>query len=372
MRHLLVAGVFVLALTAPAAAREEKKEDWSRSTEQGVAAAELPEETTVEFEVGDYVAPPRTITDVAALLAQHGQTNAAEVARNRKVASAEPPADASDGTLAEFYRKRGVAAGALGRVKDQIDDLDRALEFAERGGTNTDDILFNLGHAHWAAGNFRQAIEYRKLSIVKTPRKRIASLLIRHGSIAIFEARSGNFEAAQESLDRAENQYRSFRKLGVWAAILRAHISWVKGELYQRQGRYAEAETHFRRGLAMIEADIERGTEAAAYRLYSLSDTRALYKAEFHGLLASSLMRQDRLTEAEIEARNALRTYLRLFGRDSPYTAGQLTGVLVVPDLERPDVDRPSRHRAIQYESEWFDPADLCHMENRSTVHIEQ
>ena len=144
----------------------------------------------------------------------------------------------------------------------------------------------------------------------------------------MFEARSGNFEAAQESLDRAKDfltrvhKWRDQR----WAPVMRAHVSWAKGDLNQQQGRYAEAEGYFRRGLAVIDADIENGTESSTNNLYSLSDTRVIYKAELHGMLAGVLMRQDRLTEAEIEARNALRTYLRLFGRDSPYTAGQLTG----------------------------------------------
>lgn len=153
--RLIASAAVVATLATPAAAREEKKEEWSKPAEEATASAEPAAVVDAEFDADNFIAPPRTITDVAALLEQHEQTNADEVARHREIASAEPPADASDGTLAEFYRKRGVAAGALGRVKDQIDDLERALEFAERGGTNTADILFNLGHAHWAAGNFR-------------------------------------------------------------------------------------------------------------------------------------------------------------------------------------------------------------------------
>ena len=46
--------------------------------EQTTAAAAQPDGTReIEFDIGDYVAPPRTITDVTALLEQHQQTNLA-------------------------------------------------------------------------------------------------------------------------------------------------------------------------------------------------------------------------------------------------------------------------------------------------------
>ena len=76
----------------------------------------------------------------------------------------------------------------------------------------------------------------------------------------------------------------------------------------------------------MIDADIARGNDPRGGLLYSLADLLVLYKADTHGLLAGTLVRQDRLVEAEIEVRKALETYLRRFGRNSPYTALQLTG----------------------------------------------
>ena len=106
----------------------EVQGDRSGSAETVTAPTEPAEAIVVEFKIGDFVPPPRTITDVAALLDQHGQTNAAELARHRKIANAEPPADASDRKLAEFYRKRGVVRGALGQIEEQIRDLETALD----------------------------------------------------------------------------------------------------------------------------------------------------------------------------------------------------------------------------------------------------
>ena len=96
------------------------------------------------------------------------ETNTAELAKHRKIANAEPPAEASDWKLTEFYRKRGIAAGAVGWVNKQIDDLERALEFAERAKINSADIHFGLSVAHLFAGNFRKTIEHRKTSISNT------------------------------------------------------------------------------------------------------------------------------------------------------------------------------------------------------------
>ena len=326
-RPIAVAAVVVL-LIGPAAAREEKKEDWSKPAEAAAAPIEPAEETTVEFDVGDYVAPPRTITDVAALLAQHEQTNAAELARHREIANAEPPADASDRKLAEFYRKRGIAAGALGWVNKQIDDLERALEFAKRAKINSADIHFALSVAHLFAGNFRKTIEHRKTSISKTARKRSTSLAIRHSGLAQFKAQLGDFKGAEESLKHAKEYLAASNRSRnrTWLPLSRAQVQMGEGNLLKTRGLYKEAEAHLRRGLEIIESDIESGTDAKSASLYSLSDVRVLFKAEFHGFLAFVLVRQERLIEAEIEARNGLTTYLRRFGRESQYTAHQLSG----------------------------------------------
>jgi len=316
-------------LAGPAAGREEKKEDWSKSAEQTTAPAAQSDATPeIEFDVGDFVAPPRTITDVAALLEQHGQTNAAELAKHREIASAEPPAEASDWKLTEFYRKRGIAAGALGRVKKQIDDLERALAFAKRAKVNSADIHFALSVAHLYAGSFRKAIEHRKISISKTARKRTISLVARHGGLAQFKAQFGDFKGAEESLKRAKDYLAASNRSRdrAWLPLTRALVQMSEGNLLKTRGLYKEAEAHLRRGLEIIESDIESGTDATSASLYRLSDLRVLFKAEFHGFLAFVLARQERLIEAEIEARNGLTTSLRRFGRESQYTAHQLSG----------------------------------------------
>ena len=326
LERLIALAAVVALLAGPATAREEKKEDWSKPAETFTAPTEQAEETVVEFDVGDYVVPPRRITDIAALLVQHKQTNAAELARHREIASAEPPADASDHKFAEFYRKRGVARGALGLVQAQIQDLEIALEFAVRAGMNTSEIHFNLSHAHWNAGNFRKAVEHRKTSITKTDPNRVISLTARWGALSMYEASMGDFEAAQDALDRAREFARAMRSSRNWQKVGRYMMYVAEGAISQLQGRHEQAEEVYRRGLGKVDDDITDGVDDRAYTLYTLGDILLLYKAEFHNELARVLSRLDRLTEAEIEMRHGLQTYLGRFGRDSQYTARHLRG----------------------------------------------
>ena len=157
-----------------------------------------------------------------------------------------------------------------------------------------------------------------------TPRKKQGRLVSRYAQLAVYLTDLGDIEAAEESLASARTYMRNLQKWGEWAILPRIHLKFVEGILLQKRGRYAAAEEVFRKGLREADRAITRGTDAPAVFIYSLADVLVLFKADFHGMLAKTFVGQNRLVEAEIEARNGLETYLRRFGRDSPYTARQL------------------------------------------------
>jgi tetratricopeptide (TPR) repeat protein len=73
-----------------------------------------------------FVAPPRTIADITAILDQE-KPDPAKRAKAEAEAVAEPSAKADRATLKDFYRRRAQARMSLGRLKEAVADCERAL-----------------------------------------------------------------------------------------------------------------------------------------------------------------------------------------------------------------------------------------------------
>src|SRR5579863_9417622 len=81
--------------------------------EKKVVSVEEAKKVTAAFEGTGFVAPPRTITDITAILDQQ-KPDPAE--RDRAIARAEakPPSGLDDNQLVDFYRNRSGANLAIG------------------------------------------------------------------------------------------------------------------------------------------------------------------------------------------------------------------------------------------------------------------
>jgi hypothetical protein len=98
-----------------------------------VAVAVPVEKTTVEPVLdatpASFVAPPRTINDVTAIL-DGEKPDATKIEALKAAADAKPPAGKSQQDLAWFYYTRASARAQLGRVNDAIEDANKAIEVA--------------------------------------------------------------------------------------------------------------------------------------------------------------------------------------------------------------------------------------------------
>ena len=73
-----------------------------------------------------FVAPPRTIADITAIL-DNEKPDEAKIAARKAQADATPPSDLSGAKLAQFYYDRGAARALLGRNKEAVaDEIGRA------------------------------------------------------------------------------------------------------------------------------------------------------------------------------------------------------------------------------------------------------
>lgn len=68
------------------------------------------------FEKQAFVAPPRTITDVTAILNKEKREQRPQTAANDEMTTREPPKTTDKQQLAEFYFSRGRAAQKTGRA----------------------------------------------------------------------------------------------------------------------------------------------------------------------------------------------------------------------------------------------------------------
>ena len=93
-----------------------------------------------------FVAPPRAISDVTAILDSE-MPDPAKIEQLTKEADAEPRAGISRHELARFHHARAIARNQLGRLKESIADAEAALELAR---DNSDANSLGGGRGLWA------------------------------------------------------------------------------------------------------------------------------------------------------------------------------------------------------------------------------
>jgi len=282
---------------------------------------------TANFSKQGFVAPPRSVNDILALLDQE-KPDPVKALANVREADAQPPGKASDGDLASFYQDRGLAAARLGRTRQQIDDLTKAVDYAHKAPESVDysRLLQQLSLAHLRAGNRVEGVRYRKLQQAEheganSQRGRLFGV---YASMVTILADEGDIDGAKKYLEKISD-------------LLAQSMSWNKGNAYAANGQVWEAT--YMTGSAMVaektgqlaKAEDLRRREVAAYETVSAAaaereDAERLANNRDQALRALShvLAEQNRVVEAEIAARQALLNRLRALGRYAPETAEAL------------------------------------------------
>ena len=108
-----------------------------------------------------FIPPPRRIDDVTNILDQNPPDPAA-VQRLIATADAVPPATASKVKLQDFYYQRGMAAAKLGRYRQSLMDLRKAVSLIGNFSSRTPTInkmLIELALAEVRVNSFKAGIE---------------------------------------------------------------------------------------------------------------------------------------------------------------------------------------------------------------------
>ena len=267
------------------------------------------------------------------------------------LARSDPPKDASLIVLADFYNRRTTAADTLGLVTQAIEDSRTAVKFLERmadwkGGRLPSGDRLRSGRIHrWRAnlemkfGNFRNAIEGLERAMHGGTRyvTNLPEPLVKAYTI------SGDLDGARRTKRIADAQIAkilaSGRGRGMTVPQRRISSRMISAlmevHLFNAEGRWREAERSLR---VVIEQQ----------RLYPSVDANRHPLEIFHSLkdLARNLMRQGRLMEAEITAREGLLGVLGISGKYTIAAAEYVQGLAQVLEAQGRHEDSASLLRA--------------------------
>jgi len=275
-----------------------------------------------------FVAPPRTIADVAAILDSE-KPDPAKIAKRKADADAPPPSNASNAQLADFYRERGSARALLARNKEALADGLQALAIAQRGVEPR--LLTRI----------RQfvALEYRALgdpkdsiaalqAIVRDadePGRRgslinalalITQTLISVGDVNQAAVYAGRIEQRlQEARGSPNPRWRE--AYAVYGNSWEGDGARVKGYVLEARGQYAEAEAAYKRAYAFKRAslkDLHKWDFPPPPEQIVLAADQVLLG------IARVKAKQGRRSEAEADTRVALLEELKSQGKYAPPT----------------------------------------------------
>lgn len=287
-----------------------------------------------------FVAPPRTITDITAILDSE-KPDPARVAAQRAEAEAVPPAKASHLELARFYYKRGSARFKLGQLKEALADADSAVQNAHGGGDVH--LLGRLeqfaGLLYSAAGEPKRALEIFQQQTRDSNAPGAKGFLFGvYRQISEFYVQMGDLAQAEAYLQRNRALIQEARTSGLpgWRTSyatkgqsFEADFERHRAEIFEARGQYKDAENSYRlaeqRRIASIKGILAAPDPPPESQMRQAADRMVTGQARMKA-------KQGRLAEAEADARRALLSRLKDDGKYNPTTTtyiGTLAAILI-------------------------------------------
>ncbi len=288
-----------------------------------------------------FIAPPRTIADITAILDSE-KPDAAKIAARQAAADAPPPNNASSAKLTQFYYDRGATRALLARNKDALADELEALTIAKNGVDFI--VLARVRNAaaqqYKALGDPKQAMAMydstiREGNVVGNGRRgsvivamtNLAQVLISIGKIDQASAYAGHVEAlVQEARGSPAPLWRA--AYPIYANTWESDIDLVRALVFEARGQYAEAEGAYRRAEAFRRASLK---DLAHFYDFPPPPEQFVLLADNDRLsIARNEAKQGRLSEAEADARTALLEVLKQLGKYAPATPRFIIGLAAV------------------------------------------
>jgi len=248
-------------------------------------------------DVPTFVPPPRRIDDILTILEQPGQFDKAVTEKLKARADAEIPENA-DG---RFFTGRGTAASELGRLQQALDDYNEAMRRMEEAGVHNPNVMRFLAAVESRIGNFSRAVELLEESLKISENPSTYARLVNNYVLM------GKLEKADQTVRNAVQFCAISQNRRNPPFVLRCDIEIAGMEAYllEARAKYIEAEKFLRQRIKLTQM---------------WKEERPGWLIQMKQHLAMNLLGQERLLEAEVEARQALTESLGHGGKDSLLT----------------------------------------------------
>ena len=283
---------------------------------------------TSAAESGNSASPPRTISDITAVLDQE-KPDATRLAGEKIKADTAPPAGLEGAESARFYAERGAAASAIGRADQSVADFAEAVQIIRPLRSDYpekyNEYINFLASAQQKFGHPRIALKLHEEAITfaeSMPNMR-GAVFSHYYHLTELNVRLGDMTAANSWLEKGE---ATLARVPSWKGpraqtrinLFKGQVDWSRATFLQGQGKFAEAEPYYRRAVAEETAVIEDSKHWDVQYPAGLFETGRDFVTRD---LALNLAQQGRFVEGEIEVRKALLDQLHLRGRYSQETA---------------------------------------------------
>ena len=256
--------------------------------------------TNITMRGKSFVPPPRSVDDILSVIDREAMKDALNLKNWERQVKNKIPENATRSELIEFYFKRGETAFKLGFFQQSRDDYLKVYEMAgpdyARGG-----LKIRLAYSELNLQNYDKAIDL------------FTSVLVRfhhfhpYAELTNVYALIGDFEKAEAMCERG--RLVSNHHATSWSDDEVFFKSRLEYTVFNMKAKYKEAEPFIRRALYA-----------------TIASRRDRY--EDHNImtdLVKNLIAQNRLVEAELEARTIINKSIHLYKKQSTYSIEAIT-----------------------------------------------
>lgn len=278
-----------------------------------------------------FVAPPRTVADITAILDQQ-KPNPTEIAKLTVQAEAVPPRDAKPHDLADFYYNRAQARGALGRSRDGLADAELAVKYGQGDDyINVVSRYENLVMRRlWDLGEYRRAGEVstrQQAFFNKQARGRLFGLYLTMLNVYL---QAGDVDRAEQYAARNRALLREAKTWGTYALYgtnFEALTEAGNARIAEARGRYAEAGAGYQRSSQLFTETLRLMPQWPSAPPTSEVERSADRDLAFEG---RAKVKEGRVGEGEADVRRALLNRLAKNGKYHADTAVVLSVLVFV------------------------------------------
>ena len=271
------------------------------------------------------VAPPRTVSDITAILDQQ-KPDPAKIAELTATADAAVPAGLKGSELAAFHYKRGQARTLLGRSNDALADAELAVTHSKG------DDYKNVGsrHENFLIHRLREKGERKRAMTMYN--KQIAAfanggkgrLFSLHNALTILALQSGDVNVAESYVARNRNLMNEARRwpmFPTYGMVWQATLEDGTGRVAEARGRYADAEAAYHKSAVFYTNAIPTMSQWESKPAEGEMERFVDWATAFEGRVK---VKQGRVGEGEADVRRALLSRLSKSGKFHADTAGIL------------------------------------------------